>query len=321
MEVQKNQLQMQKQQAECQLQQVEAQLGQNLSKQSQVDQQLSTVNNKVQKLEQEVAQLDSKLQSMEQKVSETRDKLNEKKKTLADKKAELAQVKLKIAKVKQKQQEHTAYKNNQGQEPGKAQEGGLGNLLGLMGAMGKPPMPGTVGQEGKPRDEVASAGGPINMRTGKPNADQAITQYGPNPNKEQMGSMCDEVAAKYGIPPEVMKAVAWNDSRFNANARGSDGSKGAIHISAGQNPDYDVARGNRDPAYNLDYGGYKMREQFERTSDWKMAADGFYGKDNPGQAMGSQIMALASSRPWEGSGGGMTASAPNASPRQGGRRG
>jgi len=325
MEVQKNQLQMQKQQAECQLQQVEAQLQQNLSKQSQVDQQLQVVGNKVQKLEQEVAQLDQKLQQAEQKVAETRDRLNEKKKTLADKKAELAQVKLKIAKVKQKQQEHQAYKNKQeGNSMGQEGQGaGFGNPLSLLSAMGigKPPQPGAVGTDGKPKELAESPGGPLNMRAGKPDAEQGITRHGPNPNKEQVGSMCEEVGARYGVPPEVMKAMAWNDSRFNAQARGEDGSKGAIHIDAGRNPDYDVARGNSDPAYNLEFGGYKMREHFERTSDWKMAADSFYGRDNPGQAMGSQIMALAASRPWEGSGPGMTAGTQNAAQRQGGRRG
>jgi peptidoglycan hydrolase CwlO-like protein len=330
MEAQKTQLQIQKQQAECQLQQVEAQLQQNLSQQQQVDQQLQVVNNKVQKAEQELSQIDSKLRDMEQKVSQVKDQLNEKKKTLADKKSQLAQIKVKIAQVKQKLQEQTALKNKGQQTDPNNPTGqgnpnaGFGNPLALLGALGggKPPMPGNQEQMAEKAKDATSPGGPINMRAGQANPNQPVTKTGANPTQQQVGQNLEEVAAKYGIPPEIMKAVAWNDSKFNASSRGEDGNRGAVHIDAASNPDYDAARGNKESSYNIEYGAQKLHDQFERTSDWKIASEKFYNKNNPGgEAMGSQIMALSASRPWEHESGNVATQAQNLAQRQGGRRG
>jgi predicted nucleic acid-binding Zn-ribbon protein len=302
LEAQKAALQAQKQQAECQLQQVEAQLQQNQSRQAQVDQQLQVVDNKIQKLQSEIAELDQKLQQIDQKIADAKQQITDKKKELADRKSELAQVKLNIARGKQKQQELSAQEKNKNQEQA---PGGFGNPLSMLGGMGGGKPPGMEAKdelEQKAKD-VASPGGIIDMNAQKPNPDQKITQLGQSPDQEQVGQVLEEVAAKYGVPPDVMKAMAWNDSKFDTNKQSADGeARGAIQVASDLNPDYDVARGNRNPSYNLEYGGSKLKSLFERSGDWKIATSQFYGRDNAGAAMGAQVMAMAASRPWDTTG-------------------
>jgi predicted nucleic acid-binding Zn-ribbon protein len=303
LEAQKAALQVQKQQAECQLQQVEAQLQQNQQKQGQVDQQLQAVDSKIQKLQSEIAELEQKLQQVDQKIADAKQQLTDKKKELADRKAELAQVKIKIARVKQKSQELTTAKQSQDKQAQGGQlplGGGFGNPLSMPGGGGAPPGMENKDELREKAKDVLSPGGVIDMSGRKPNPDQQITQLGQNPPKEQVEQALEEVASKYGIPPEIMKAVAWNDSGFDANTRSADGEvRGAVQVAAGLNPDYDVARGNRNPAYNLEYGGSKLRSLYERSGDWKIATSNLYGKDNAGAAMGAQVMAMAANRPWD----------------------
>ncbi len=98
--------------------------------------------------------------------------------------------------------------------------------------------------------------------------------------------------------------------------------KGAIHVAPNLNPDYDVARGNQNPAYNIEFGARKLRDTYEKTQDWKIATSQFYGKDGPAAAMGAQVMAMAAQRPWEtGATGSQTADAGSNAQKQGAKRG
>ncbi|GEM_PF-2256262 len=338
LEAQKVQAQVQKQQAECQLQQVEAQLQQNLSSQSQIDSQLQQVSQKINSLQQEVSQLDNKLRELEQKVSELKDQVANKKKELADKKAELAQVKLKLSQAKQALEQRTAMKQQQqgqqDQQGGINQNlmdnlGGLGGLGALGGLGGGKGIGMGLGEEGgkeameQKAKELVSPGGPISMKPQpKPDLDHQVSQYGPGANQQQVEQMLEQVAAKYGIPQDIMKAVAWNDSQFNSSSASDEGNvKGAVHVSADLNPDYDVARGNKNPAYNVEFAGARMRDHFERTQDWQNASARLYGSDAAGQSMGAQIMALSAMKPWEGA---MNNQNPQANAQRGqntGRRG
>lgn len=341
LEGQKIALQAQKQQAECQLQQVEAQLQQIATQLQQVESQLQTVGSKISQIQNAIAELDRKLQEMDQKIAQLNDQLNEKKRELADKKAELAQIKLKIGRAKEllqmysidkEQREKGARSINGGGEPdGAARLMDPLSLLGGLGALGGTPM----GYTGKNRTAAADdetrakealtaefPGGTIDMRAQSPDPTREVSQYGTEANTQQVEQMLEQVASKYGIPADVMKAVAWNDSKFNVKSQSSDGDvRGAVHVAPKLNPDYDVARGNQNPAYNLEFSARKLRNHFEKTQDWKMATSSFYGKDAPALAMGAQVMAFSTQRPWETATQNMTADSGSGAPKTGAKRG
>lgn len=331
LEAQKAQLMVQKQQDECQLSQVEAQISQINGQINQISPQLEAVDNKVKMLENELAQIDEKINQLDQKIAQLKDQENEKKKQIADKRSELAQIKVKIEKMKKSLDDHIAYKNKQGgsnqTQSGKspkaeemiaalsamAPKPGLGNLgdgSGILGGLaGKGILGGRSSGEGSSQKaeraansrNVASPGGKVDMRAIKSEPSQQVSQFGPNPTQEQVGQMLEETALKYGIPQDVMKAVAWNDSKFDSKSKYGDGEiQGAVNVAPDLNPDYDVARGNRNPAYNIEQGGKGIRSEFEKTSDWKLAISNFYGGGSEGSAIGSGVMDMAMTKPWEG---------------------
>lgn len=334
LEAQKAQLLVQKQQDECQLGQVEGQIGQINSQLNQIGPQIEAADNKVKILEGELAKIDEQLSPFEEQVAQLTEQQAAMKKQLADMKSELAQVKVKIAKLQKALDDHVAYKNSpvnsqnttSGTTPKVADQlaalaamspkAGLGNLgdgSALLGGLaGKGILGGGRGSSRESGGEeaaasgkqVSSPGGPVDMRARRAEPSQQVSQFGPNPTQEQVGQMLEETALKYGIPQDMMKAVAWNDSKFDPKAGMSDGeAQGAINVAADLNPDYDVARGNRNPSYNIEQGGKGIKSQFEHTGDWKMAVSRFYGGGENGSSAASQVLELAMAKPWEASGG------------------
>lgn len=74
------------------------------------------------------------------------------------------------------------------------------------------------------------------------------------------------VAIRNGLPPELVKAVVWRESRFDAEARGSHGEFGLMQVTETAAQEWADARGDRtfrhehtlDPATNLHAGCFYL---------------------------------------------------------------
>ena len=112
--------------------------------------------------------------------------------------------------------------------------------------------------------------------------------------------MLDQAATKYGIPADLLKAVAWQESGWNNSAVGDGGkSHGIMQIYSSAHPDYDVARGQADASYNIDYGAKFLAGLYGRYGDWQTAAMHYNGSGPAAQRYSEKVMALAASKPWE----------------------
>ncbi len=135
----------------------------------------------------------------------------------------------------------------------------------------------------------------------QPNPGQQITSCGPNPSKQQIGGMLDQASQKYGIPPNILKAVAFKESGWNPNARGDGGASfGMMQIFTRAHPDYDAARGARDPAYNIDYAARFLSGLGRRHGgNWSEAVRAYNGSGPAARAYSANVMQLAQQAPWQ----------------------
>lgn len=159
--------------------------------------------------------------------------------------------------------------------------------------------PNNSGGGGSAADGGGGGGGG-NIST--PNADPntQIPSAGPNANKQQIEQILDAAARKYGIPPDILKAIAWKESRWNPAARGDGGkSYGMMQIYTSAHPNYDAARGQQDIAYNVDYGAKLLRSLYDRHKDWKTAVMRYNGSGPMAQRYADDVMGnIVGSRPW-----------------------
>lgn len=81
-------------------------------------------------------------------------------------------------------------------------------------------------------------------------------------------------------------AVGWEEGRLNMNTGQSkvvnkfgqrENSHGMFQINADAHPDYDVARGYRDPRYNAEYGINHLASLYKKYGSWEMAVERYNG--------------------------------------------
>ena len=89
-------------------------------------------------------------------------------------------------------------------------------------------------------------------------------------------AMTRDVAAKEGVPGDLIVAIVRHESGFNPKARGKQGEIGLVQIKCGTAKGIGY-RGTcaqlYDPRTNLTYGARYLRAALERTSgDWCKAA-------------------------------------------------
>jgi soluble lytic murein transglycosylase-like protein len=160
------------------------------------------------------------------------------------------------------------------------------------------------GKKGASGDSSAPSGGSSGGQaasTGAPaaNPNQEISSVGPNPGKAQIERLLEQAAAKYGIPPDILKAVAWKESNWNPGSVGDGGkSHGIMQIYSTAHPDYDVARGKADVAYNIEYGAKFLAGLYKRYGNWQEAVVHYNGSGPAAVAYGSSVMSLAQQKPW-----------------------
>ncbi|MEW6284223.1 MAG: transglycosylase SLT domain-containing protein, partial [Candidatus Eremiobacterota bacterium] len=128
-----------------------------------------------------------------------------------------------------------------------------------------------------------------------------IPSYGANASKQQIGEMLDAAARKYGIPPDILKAIAYKESRWNPGAVGDGGKSfgiGQIYTTA--HPDYDVNRGRQDIAYQIDYMARFLSNLYKQTGDWRTAIRRYNGSGPMAERYADDVVNnLLNSKPWQ----------------------
>ena len=131
---------------------------------------------------------------------------------------------------------------------------------------------------------------------GTPNPQIGIPDFGPNPNRRQVDQMLQAAAQRHGIPADVLRGVAWQESGWRANASSFDGGhgKGIMQID---DRFHDIARTNAvwDPVNNIDYGAGYLRTLYNRTGNWQQALRRYNG----GSDYPPRIFAHMQNKPWQ----------------------
>ena len=168
---------------------------------------------------------------------------------------------------------------------GRGGHGGFNPMGGGLGGF-NPMLQGTGGGRGLAAGNHAPAANP-NVQ---------IPSFGPKADKSQVGQMLDAASQKYGIPANILKAVAWQESGWNQNALSFDGhhGKGIMQIDDRFHA-FARTQDAFDPAKNIDYGARYLKEQFEKTGSWAGALKRYNG----GDAYPPKVLALAEQQPWQ----------------------
>jgi hypothetical protein len=104
----------------------------------------------------------------------------------------------------------------------------------------------------------------------------AIPPAGTNPSHAVMDTLLSRAADKYGIPREILKAVALRESSWRqydssgeavAGRNSSSTDWGVMQINDYYHPDA-FPRAKTDVAFNIDYGAKYLASQFRRYGSW-----------------------------------------------------
>lgn len=120
-----------------------------------------------------------------------------------------------------------------------------------------------------------------------------------DPNKAQKDAMLENAARKYGIPPDILKAIAWQESRWKTGAVGDGGkSFGMMQIYSCAHPDYNVREGINNPEYNIDYAARLLRSLYDKYGSWEKAVERYNGSGPMAVRYAASVMNHAQTRPW-----------------------
>ena len=137
----------------------------------------------------------------------------------------------------------------------------------------------------------------FSANSANPNAE--IPNFGANPGKQQVGQMLDAAAQKYGVPPEILKAVAYKESSWSPQASSFDGGhgKGIMQID---DRSHAFARGDSvwDPVQNIDYGAKLLATLHERKGNWHDAIRAYNGSGPAAEKYAHSVTSLAQQQPW-----------------------
>lgn len=129
---------------------------------------------------------------------------------------------------------------------------------------------------------------------GLPNSD-TFAKSGKKTSKAEIGRLLEAAGKRHGIPDEIIKAVAYQESTWRANAESYDGGhgKGVMQIDD-RSHKFAKTAAVWDPAQNIEYGANFLKELYQKHGNWTKALKGYNG----GSAYPPKIMALAKSQPW-----------------------
>jgi hypothetical protein len=166
-----------------------------------------------------------------------------------------------------------------------------GATIGGMGAGQQPWVPMNLGGQGNWNATPPDAFN--NVKPANPNTE--IPDFGKNANKKEIGTMLDAASEKYGIPPNILKAVAWQESGWKPDALSFDGQhgKGVMQID---DRFHQFARTQDvfDPKKNIDYGAKYLASLKDKYGSWNEALHHYNG----GSTYAGKINNLAQQQPW-----------------------
>jgi hypothetical protein len=109
-----------------------------------------------------------------------------------------------------------------------------------------------------------------------------------------VGQHLDAAAQKYGIPPDLLKAVAWQGSAWDPQATSFDGGhkKGVMQIDDRYHP-FAQTSAAFDPQSNIEFGASQLRRSYDLTGSWDetLRAQG-------GQTYATVVRSLQQRQPW-----------------------
>ena len=192
--------------------------------------------------------------------------------------------------------------------------GMMPGMMGGMPVMGSGMMPGMVGggtgafagidPNGQPYAGAYAGGGAGQSGDVQANPNQQISNIA-NPGQQQVGQMIEQAAAKYGVPVNILKAVAWNESNWKQSATGDNGqSHGIMQIYKSAHPDaYQGAENvGNSAAKNIEYGAKFLSNLHKQYGSWEMAVKRYNGSGPMADAYEQKVMGYAQSQPWKQSG-------------------
>ena len=97
-------------------------------------------------------------------------------------------------------------------------------------------------------------------------------------------------ANQYGVPPEIMLAIAEKESNFNPNAKNiSDIEKsyGLFQINTLAHPDY---KGGNDPEANTDYAARFLSNLYKKYGSWDKAIERYNGSGTQAKAYAKDVI-------------------------------
>lgn len=110
-----------------------------------------------------------------------------------------------------------------------------------------------------------------------------------------INQLLEQAATQYGIDPDLLKAVAWQESRWNPNASSFDGGhgKGVMQIDDRFHA-FALTPAVWDAAANIQYGAQYLGSLFQQTGSWQEALLRYNGSpDYP-----PIVMQWTQQKPW-----------------------
>lgn len=118
--------------------------------------------------------------------------------------------------------------------------------------------------------------------------------------RQYIAALLEAAAAKHGIPVDVLKGVAWQESRWLPAALSFDGQhgKGVMQIDDRWH-DFAKTPAVFDPAANIEYGATLLASLHRQYGGWTAACQHYNGSGPAAEAYGHTVMRWSQQRPWE----------------------
>ncbi|MCD4783848.1 MAG: lytic transglycosylase domain-containing protein [Candidatus Eremiobacteraeota bacterium] len=122
-----------------------------------------------------------------------------------------------------------------------------------------------------------------------------IPDFGSNPSKMQISLMLEAASEKYGVPPDILKAVAWQESSWRPNVESFDGGhgKGIMQIDNRYHKFANTAD-VWNPTKNIEYGTKYLSDIQERTGNWQRSLERYNG----GSSYPQKVFNHVRNKPW-----------------------
>lgn len=124
----------------------------------------------------------------------------------------------------------------------------------------------------------------------------------PTYTKAQIEAMLGAAALKHRIPVDVLKAAAWQESKWDPYALSFDGQhgKGVMQIDD-RFHDFASTPDVFDPQKNIEYGAALLSNLHTQYGGWTAACQHYNGNGPAAEQYAHTVMKFAQTKPWEAS--------------------